>query len=39
VHELLDVSRLQTGRLVLDLQPVALNAVVNDIIEEIQPLA
>jgi signal transduction histidine kinase len=39
VQELLDVSRLQTGNLVFDLQPVALNAVVNDIVEEIQPLA
>jgi PAS domain S-box-containing protein len=39
VQELLDVSRLQTGNLVFDLQPVALNAVVHDIVEEIQPLA
>ena len=39
VQELLDVSRLQTGNLDFDLQPVALNAVVNDIVEEIQPLA
>ena len=39
VQELLDVSRLQTGNLDFDLQPVALNAVVHDIVEEIQPLA
>jgi signal transduction histidine kinase len=32
-------SRLQTGNLVFDRQPVALNALVNDIVEEIQPLA
>ncbi|HKO24343.1 MAG TPA: ATP-binding protein, partial [Chloroflexota bacterium] len=39
VQELLDVSRLQTGNLVFDLQPVALNALVHDIVQEIQPLA
>jgi signal transduction histidine kinase len=39
VQELLDVSRLQTGNLVFDLQPVALNALVHDVVAEIQPLA
>jgi PAS domain S-box-containing protein len=39
VQELLDVSRLQTGHLAFDLQPVALNAIVSDIVQEIQPLA
>jgi signal transduction histidine kinase len=39
MQELLDVSRLQSGHLALDLQPVALDTAVNDIVAEIQPLA
>src|SRR5919199_3149716 len=39
VQELLDVSRLQSGNTVFDLQPVALNVLVHDVVAEIQPLA
>jgi PAS domain S-box-containing protein len=39
VQELLDVSRVQTGNLVFDRQPVALSALASDIVAEIQPLA
>jgi signal transduction histidine kinase len=39
VQELLDVSRLQSGNTVFDLQPVALDALVTEIVAKMQPLA
>jgi signal transduction histidine kinase len=39
VDEMLDVSRIEAGRVTLMRQPVALGQVVNDVVHELRPLA
>jgi PAS domain S-box-containing protein len=39
IQDLLDVKRIESGRLAIDLQPEEVNVIINDMIEMLRPLA